>query len=327
MKYNKEIYGKVVNRIYSTKIKFEKELEVRKSIFYAKFPRAQKIETEIASLSIKTARTVIKGGNVKKELLELKKQNESLKEELKELIYNAGYPEDYLKLKYACKQCKDEGYIDGKMCECMKNLLKQEVYNSVNKVSRLRDSTFSKFSLKYYPNYSVNENEKNAKEHMAKVLEYCKNYAKNFSSNSESLLFRGDTGLGKTHLSLAIANEVINKGYTVIYTSAQNMISEIERMKFNNENLDYSCSFMECDLLILDNLGSEFISDFSSSIISNILDMRISSRKPSIISTTLSVDDIKEKYSPRTCSLIIGSHTQLRFLGHDIRQKLRHGLN
>lgn len=323
MRYNKETYERVRNKIYNRKLKFEKELEQRTVVFYTRFPRAKEIKAELASLSLNVARIVLKGGDVRDELTKLKKRSSLLREELQEIISSSGFPSDYLEMKYECNRCNDEGYIDGKMCDCMKNMLKQELYDEVNKVSRLSKCTFENFSLKYYPNYSVEGSGINARERVGEILDYCKKYSREFTPNSKGLLFTGATGLGKTHLALAIANEVINKGYTVVYTSAHNMISQVERSKFEHEMLDEELRFTECDLLILDDLGAEHVTNFSKTVLYNVLDTRMIKSLPIIITTNLEIGSIEKVYSGRIFSRILGDNIRLNFLGQDIRQKLR----
>ena len=323
MRYSKETYERVRNKIYNRKLKFEKELEQRTVIFYTRFPRAKEIKSELASVSLNAARVVLKGDDVRNELTQLKERSSLLKEELQEIVASSGFPSDYLEIKHECNRCNDEGYIDGKICDCMKNMLKQELYDEVNKVSRLSKCTFESFSLKYYPNYSVEGSGVNARERVGEILDYCKKYAREFTPNSKGLLFTGATGLGKTHLALAIANEVINKGYTVVYTSAHNMISQVERSKFEHEMLDEESRFTECDLLILDDLGAEHVTNFSKTVLYNVLDTRMIKSLPIIITTNLEISSIEKVYSGRIFSRILGDNIRLNFLGQDIRQKLR----
>jgi DNA replication protein DnaC len=156
------------------------------------------------------------------------------------------------------------------------------------------------------------------------VLEYCKNYAEDFGTDSESLYLHGATGLGKTHISLAIANTVAEKGYSVIYDTAQNILSSLEREKFgHNNNGEREKEILECDLLIIDDLGSEFSTQFTVAAIYNIINTRLLSSKPTIISTNLSIDELTDRYTPRVTSRIVGCYTIKQFKGSDIRQQKR----
>ena len=248
-----------------------------------------------------------------------------MRERLTQILKSVNLPEDYLELNYRCKKCSDEGYVDGIMCDCMKKMMKKEVYNELNKMSPLELSSFENFSLDFYSDTPQPNSELTPKKRMAKILEFCKKYASQFKKNSPSLLMTGSTGLGKTHLSLAIAKEVIEKGFGVIYGSAQNIISKMEKEKFRgyqNSSDETERHYIDCDLLIIDDLGTEYLTSFSSAAIYNIVNSRIMMNKPTIISTNLSMKELEKNYSQRMVSRIIGNNIRLEFLGSDIRQKI-----
>ncbi len=323
MKYNKEIYDKAESQLYEFRKKSQEDLEFRKSVLYRRVPEAREIEKELAFTALKVAKAVVCGANVSEEVQHLRERNFKLQERLKEIIANFNFPENYLELHHRCNECKDKGFIDGKMCECMKNLMKKQVYNDVNKLSPLSLSTFETFSLDYYSDIRYEENMPSPREHMNAIFRACVDYADNFSLKSRSILMKGGTGLGKTHLSLAIANTVINNGFAVIYVSAPNMVSCLEKERFKNLEV-YSGSeqhFINCDLLIIDDLGSEFLTQFSNSAIYNIVNSRILSSKPTIISTNLDIAEIANNYTERMASRILGESAIYEFYGEDIRQK------
>ncbi len=327
MSYDKEIYEKVDNELYNIRLSAREKLEKKKKIFYTRFPRAKEIESEIAKTSINIARAVVQGKEVRNALTELKAKNDRLNEELSEIMMSAGIPSNYFEISYKCPKCKDEGYVNGKMCVCMKDLLKKESYKKFNSVSPLGNCNFNSFSLEYYPDFEASGNKLTPKRRMHDILKYCREYVKNFNLKSKSMLFMGKTGLGKTHLSLSIASEVINNGYNVIYTSAWNMISTLENERFKNISAkSFSSSredFINCDLLIIDDLGTEFSTGFSNSSLYDIIDTRLIFQRPIIISTNLSIEEFCKKYSPQIVSRVLGSYEILEFLGKDIRPKLR----
>lgn len=302
----------------------QEKCELRKKKFYNKFNRAQEIESELARTAIDSARAILSGANAKEKLTELKNTNLALQKELNELLVAANLPLDYLDVQYNCNHCKDSGYIDGLMCVCLKSLIKKITYENLNKLSPLALSTFETFDTKFYPDKNTNEGV-NIRLHMEKILYFCKNYAEPFNKNSENLFMHGATGLGKTHLSLAIANTLINSGYNVIYASTPNIISKLEKEHFNyNFSEDETEKHLiDCDLFILDDLGTEFQTSFSNATIYNIINSRIMYQKPTIISTNLSMKEIQSAYSKRLVSRIIGNYKQLFFLGNDIRQSLK----
>lgn len=325
MGYSKEIYDKVQKELYDIKMEAVDELNRKKDILYNRFPEAAEIEKQLSATAIKAARAVISGANSKDELLKLRQTTKNLRERLTHILKSVNLPENYLELNYRCKKCSDEGYIDGIMCDCMKKMMKKEVYNELNKMSPLELSSFENFSLDFYSDTPQPNSELTPKKRMAKILEFCKKYASQFKKNSPSLLMTGSTGLGKTHLSLAIAKEVIEKGFGVIYGSAQNIISKMEKEKFRgyqNSSDETERHYIDCDLLIIDDLGTEYLTSFSVATIYNIINSRIMMNKPTIISTNLSMKDLEKIYSQRMVSRIIGNNIRLEFLGSDIRQRI-----
>lgn len=298
--------------------------EIRKKQFYKKFKRAKDIELQLSRTAIDSAKAILSGASAKEKLTELKNKNLALQKELETLLITANLPLDYLNIKYKCADCKDMGYVDGVMCDCLKSLIKKITYKNLNKLSPLSLSTFEAFNTDLYPDKNSADGV-NVKSHMEKIFNFCKNYANTFNENSENLFLQGATGLGKTHLSLAIANSAINSGYNVIYTSTPNILSKLEKEHFSHNFQDEETEkhLIGCDLLILDDMGTEFQTSFSSAMIYNIINSRIMFQKPTIISTNLSVKEIQSAYSKRLVSRIMGNYKRLFFLGNDIRQFLK----
>ena len=298
--------------------------EIRKKQFYKKFKRAKDIELQLSRTAIDSAKAILSGASAKEKLTELKNKNLALQKELETLMITANLPLDYLNIKYKCADCKDMGYVDGVMCDCLKSLIKKITYKNLNKLSPLSLSTFEAFNTDLYPDKNSADGV-NVKSHMEKIFNFCKNYANTFNKNSENLFLQGATGLGKTHLSLAIANSAINSGYNVIYTSTPNILSKLEKEHFSHNFQDEETEkhLIGCDLLILDDMGTEFQTSFSSAMIYNIINSRIMFQKPTIISTNLSVKEIQSAYSKRLVSRIMGNYKRLFFLGNDIRQFLK----
>ena len=298
--------------------------EIRKKQFYKKFKRAKDIDLQLSRTAIDSAKAILSGASAKEKLTELKNKNLALQKELETLLITANLPLDYLNIKYKCADCKDMGYVDGVMCDCLKNLIKKITYKNLNKLSPLSLSTFEAFNTDLYPDKNSADGV-NVKSHMEKIFNFCKNYANTFNKNSENLFLQGATGLGKTHLSLAIANSAINSGYNVIYTSTPNILSKLEKEHFSHNFQDEETEkhLIGCDLLILDDMGTEFQTSFSSAMIYNIINSRIMFQKPTIISTNLSVKEIQSAYSKRLVSRIMGNYKRLFFLGNDIRQFLK----
>lgn len=326
MGYSKDVYDEAISELEIRRSGAEFDSKTRRDEFFEKFPRALEIERTLAKTSTMAARAVFAGRISVREMLEkLKAQNLSLQVERKAILEKNGYPENYLDINYFCKKCNDRGFIDGKMCECMRALLREKAYDKLNKASPLSLSDFNTFSLEYYSKTIVEDGNKKYSPYsrMEKIFNFCQNYAINFTPTSESLLFQGSSGLGKTHLSLAIAKEVIERGYGVIYTSAPDILSKLESERFGGErNTDATDNILkECDLLIVDDLGTEFLTTFTLSKIYNIINTRMLLKKPTIVSTNLTLKELQKNYSPRMVSRIIGEMTRLPFVGEDIRQK------
>lgn len=302
----------------------EEECACRKREFYKKCERAKQIDAQLSRTAIDAAKAVLAGANAKKLLTKMKDENLLLQGEMRGLLIAANLPANYLEVKYSCKKCRDTGYVDGIMCGCLKDRIKKIAYNNLNRLSPLALSTFESFDVNFYPDQKADDGV-NIKLHMEKVLRFCREYAKNFDEGAENLFLQGATGLGKTHLSLAIANDVIERGYNVIYASAPNIIAQLEKEHFDRdaEGDETKGHLVDCDLLILDDLGTEFQTSFSSATIYNIINSRIMYKKPTIISTNLSVKEIQAAYSKRLVSRIMGDYKRLFFLGNDIRQALK----
>lgn len=324
MGYSNSVYKAASDTLRERRLNAEKAAERRKEEVYKRFPRVKELEKQISVGGIKTARAVLAGGDVKDAVSKLRDQNLAMQAEVKRILTDNGYPENYFEPDYFCKKCNDKGYFDinGKTvrCSCMKSALVTCACAELNRYAPLSLSTFESFDLEYYDK-SINPEVKTSPyEHMSKIFRHCQNYADNFSKNSESILMSGKTGLGKTHLSLAIANEVIKKGYGVVYASAPQIISKLEKEYFSSDKDDSLFSMLvDCDLLIIDDLGTEFYSQFAVSQFYNLFNSRMLSNEPIIINTNLTITELREKYTDRFVSRICGNARQLDFLGRDIR--------
>ena len=207
------------------------------------------------------------------------------------------------------------------MCSCLKALQRQMAYEKLCMDVPLSESTFDSFSLEYYK-----EDERTYPQ-MSNILRVCKEYAGKFRADSSNLFFKGGTGLGKTHLSLAIANAAVQKGYGVIYGSAQTFAVALEKERFDRTDLDgagdTNSQLIACDLLILDDLGMEFPSAYVNAALYNVIDTRMLAKRPTIISTNLTLKELEKRYGERFVSRITGNYGMLEFIGSDIRRQKR----
>ena len=323
MGYSREVYDCAQRELSRRRREAEDRAHQNRLDLYDACPRIQEIDRELSGTFSKAARAVIRGSSAKEELTRIRDRNLTLQAERAQLLKELRLPDDFLKTPYTCPACGDTGYIDGRMCQCMRTLLRQEAYRRLNERTPLALSTFDAFDLSYYED-QPGENGPSPRQMMGHILAFCRNYAAHFSEKSDSLLFTGRTGLGKTHLSLAIANEAIQKGFGVVYGSAQNFAAALEKERFSRESDDdTNQKLLSCDLLILDDLGTEFSTSFVTAALYNIINTRLMGEKPTIINTNLSVGELGKRYGERFCSRIIGAYTLLTFAGKDVRQQKR----
>ncbi len=322
MAYKRSVYIEARNRLSQRRKKAEEEQLTRHSLAVMKCPELIEIESEMASYGASVIKAVGMGADAKEYVERLSEKSLRVQEKRKALLSAAGYPEDYLDVKYTCPLCKDTGFREERYCQCHLKLIKEIAREEINKNAPLDKCTFESFRLKYYPDIVDKGLGVNQNEHMRSVYEICKEYASSFSLKNRSIFMTGMTGLGKTHLSLAIAGTVIDKGYNVIYESAQNLMDKLEREHFsrNSDDSSFRESVLECDLLIIDDLGCEFRTQFTKAEIYNIINTRYLRSLPTIINSNLSVNELGEEYHPRVASRIMGNYIPLLFCGNDIRQ-------
>lgn len=328
MAYSKKIYTIANQKLLARLDSANAAADYRRNMLFSKYPRLSEIERELSTIGISTAKAVLKGDDAVASLSDLKEKSLSLQREFDNILTSNGYSKDYLKPQYVCDKCNDTGYVETNnktiVCECFKKLLSDTACEELNKISPLSLSTFDSFNLNYY-SHNADENGNIPYNRMLKIYDYCLNYAKTFRPNSKGILMKGMTGLGKTHLSLAIANEVIKRGYSVVYVSAPDILSKLEHEHFSydyNEEQTLMQSLVECDLLIIDDLGTEFKTQFTSTVMYNLFNTRINAQKPVIINTNLTGAELERDYSQRFTSRIMATCDQLDFIGTDIRSKI-----
>lgn len=332
MGYNKEVYEKALNEIKRRKQLAEDTAKSHKNRLNSQYPEFAMIDAELSKTGIQIAEILsLPPQKAEQRLNEIKKRNSELQNEKIQLLKKLGLPENYLDVNYTCEKCKDTGFYEErseddnvsygmKLCSCHIDLLKSYAMEKMSKISPLELSSFDDFDLGYY-----SKNSKDGKpspyEVMNSVYKKCVSYACNFDLDSVNLFFYGRTGLGKTHLSLSIANEVVKKGYNVVYGSVINFLNQMEKEKFGRtEDLDTENILISADLLILDDLGAEFSTPLTTSMLYNLLNSRICKGLPTIISSNLSLQEVKERYPESVASRIIGTYALVSFAGDDIRQ-------
>ena len=285
-----------------------------------RIPEIRQLRGKLASDGTKIARLVFSGeSNVKEKIAEIAADNLKTQNRITELLLENGYRGTYLSPVYSCEKCSDTGIYENMRCSCFMDDVKRFECEDINALSPMQLSSFDTFDLNFYPDETDERTERNIRRIMRGNLDYCKKFAEDFHLPYSSILMRGKTGLGKTHLSLAIANEVIKKGYSVIYSSAPDILRKIEKEHFGGRfETDTAGLVLETDLLILDDLGAEFESKFNTSTLYNILNSRMNSGKPTIVSTNYEISELQQRYGDRIVSRLLTMEL-LTFAGNDIR--------
>ena len=237
------------------------------------------------------------------------------------------FEEGYLDDSPICDRCGGSGYVCASMCECLAELCRQEQKKELTFLNVGREN-FDQFRLDYYPDRIDPKLGVNIRSVMEKTYQTCRKYAYGFTEKSGNLLFSGDTGLGKTFLSACIARTVADRGYSVVYESAGHLFSKLERAKFSADEQarEESKKYNDCDLLIVDDLGTEMPGQFTTAALYSLVNDRLLAGKAMIVSTNLTVDDLSRRYSPQIASRLRGSFTRVAFLGDDIRVKKNWGM-
>ena len=289
---------------------------------YQQIPRLKEIEAEKATALPEITRIILAGGDTAA-LEEAKRRNLALQAEMADLLRQAGCTVENFESQYVCTACKDTGYVGGQVCACYRQLLQEEACKQLSSLSAMKLTDFDTLQMQYYDTRIDPAMGVSPRQQMADIIAYCKAYAEHFTPTADSLLLRGATGTGKTHLSLAIAKAVTRQGYSVVYGPAGKLLRRLEEEHFGRAEGNSEGQMTDCDLLILDDLGMEFDTPFARSCIYNILNARLLEGRPTIISTNLSLTALKERYGDQIASRISGGYEPLLCVGKDMRQVLR----
>lgn len=300
----------------------QKTLQNRAAVFAA-LPDAEALEREIASASARVAKTILSGEDVAGRISEIREMNLRGQEKLSSLLRANGFSLDALRDVHYCPLCRDTGVAaDGSVCSCVKEMEKSLMLEKLGAGANNAGRDFASFDLSLY-----GERERPI---MKKTFELCRRYAQEFSPASENLLMIGGPGLGKTHLSLAIAFTVAENGGYVCYMPFHRLYSRLEDARFGRSEEDFPRMMSEplsCELLILDDLGSELPSSFAAAVLYEIVNTRLTEGRPTIISTNLTDREIIDRYKERVYSRLFGAYRKLPFVGEDIRLKKPNHIN
>ncbi len=320
MAYNNEVLRRARQRLEAAKADKDSVYRERLQTVYAQLPRVREIDIELRRSMVLATQAIFAGGDNAQEAMEAAKTaNLALQRERQELIdkyFGTGYLDD----TPICDRCGGVGYIGSQMCSCLQELCRQEQKKELTLLT-CGDGCFRDFRLDYYPDTPIPGGNVTVRALMQKTYQDCRTYAENFGAESQNLLFSGDTGLGKTFLSACIARTVADKGYSVVYESAVHLFDKMEKARFSadEEAERKTQSYTECDLLIVDDLGTEIAGQFVTTALYTLINDRLLSGKATIISTNLTSEDMNKRYSPQILSRLRGSYRRVAFVGDDIR--------
>ncbi|OOM70039.1 DNA replication protein DnaC [Clostridium puniceum] len=298
-----------------------RNLKLRKNEISRKYPEIIELDNKIQKLSLDMAVAVIKSSDSEKTLNQFKDQITDLRVKKCEMLVERGYDPEYLNLHYNCNKCKDTGFIGNTKCICYKQKLIKLYYKNSELENAIKSNNFNNFDLSLFSSHKLGEEKFSPRKNMENNLEYIlKDYIPNFQNISTNLLFYGNPGSGKTYLSYCISKAILDKGYLVIYKTSDELIKNLRDIRFNNDST-LEPLLLDCDLLIIDDLGAEYLNEFSITELFNLINKRILANKKMLISTNLTLPGITKQYSERIASRLIGEFKLCKFYSEDIRIK------
>ena len=320
MAYNKKDYARIKKEYSEKYIKARLDADMRRQELYSKFLEIKAIDDVLSKtgLEIMGIMTNETAETAAQKVVELKNRNEKLLSERAACLRAHGYAEDYSDIRYECEKCGDTGYVETKMCDCMKRALIMAGYESSGLGKLIYKQSFENISLDAYSD----QRDREWMEHNVKVL---RRFAENFSAKDDfSFLLTGSTGLGKTHLSTAVAKTVIERGYDVAYVTSVKMMNDFEERRFHRNDRDDvadTARYYDAQLLIIDDFGTEVLNQFTVSCMYDVINNRINNGLSTMINTNLPKNELEKKYGERIASRLFGEYTALLFKGTDMRYK------
>ena len=324
MGYNRENFKRIRTEYETKAFRAQEEADLRRAELYMQIPSLRAMDHRLSGFALQIMQAAIRQENTEAAIAALREENQKIQAERAALLQANGYPADYTEPRYECEKCRDTGYVGVRMCACMRNRLIEAGMDSSGISALMKKQSFDNFSLDFY--------KANPREHqiMKKNFASLRSYAEGFTIEQgkpmpPSLLFYGGTGLGKTHLSTAVARVVIERGYDVYYNSAVGMLSAFEHRRFGNgvvaDENDDTARYTDCDLLILDDLGTETVNQFTLSCLYHVINTRLNMGKPTLVSTNLNSSELCKIYGDRIASRLTGEFLLVPFFGVDIRKQ------
>ncbi len=319
MAFNRETYQKAAAELERRRGAAHASAAAFRERMLREIPRLAEIERQMALSASKVVQAILSGGNVDAAVEHIKTENLSLQVEMSMLLREHGETAVNFEPQYTCSACEDTGTVNGKRCHCFEALLREYSCRSLSELSAMQPTSFDELSLGFYSDKPDGRTGISPRARMREIIEYCRCYALDFDGKDVSLLLRGPTGVGKTHLSLAIAGVVMQKGYSVVYGPVQRLLHRLEKEHFGRAEGDSEEVLLSCDLLILDDVGTEFSGPFYTSALYNIINGRMLDGKPTIISTNLNQKELADRYGEAIASRITGTFQPLVCAGADVR--------
>ena len=327
MAYEQNVLRRAAERLEDQRRRREEAQNARRREIYAAIPRVAEIDRQLRRTIVDIIAASLRQGNDPVPAIgAVRDKNLDLQAERADLLVAHGYPADALDDKPACPRCNDTGWRGAVMCDCLKNLCAQEQIKELSKLLDLGEQSFDTFSLDVYSPSPWRGSGISPRENMEMVYEICLNYAQKFGRfYFNNLFLSGAPGLGKTFLSACIARTVSENGFSVVYDTAVNIFSRFEDRKFSRdaedtrEARDETRRYLSCDLLILDDLGSEMTTPFVQSALYTLINSRLTADRRTVISSNLSMEDVRRRYTPQIASRLEGEYRVLPFFGEDIR--------
>ncbi len=322
-----KIMSEALHRFQADKERRNARLERLTEEIYRRVPAVERIDRELRGTAARiVAAAFSEGGDPEKALEQLAAGNLALQRERAELLVGAGYPYDALDGEPECALCRDSGFLpEGEPCRCLMAYYTQEQNRRLSKLLDLGNQSFETFSLDWYSGEVWPEYGRSPLENMKMIREICRDYARTFPRCRGNLLFTGAPGLGKTFLSACIARDVSARGFSVVYDTAGHVFQQFESGKFGRENPfeedpDREVNrYLNCDLLIMDDVGTEMLTSFVQSAFYRIVNDRLVNRRKTVLSTNLPMTELERRYGMAAASRIRGEYQMLRFFGEDIR--------
>ncbi|HBY20108.1 MAG: hypothetical protein A2Y24_08955 [Clostridiales bacterium GWE2_32_10] len=327
MSVPQNIYKQIIAKFDKKRFNAEHTLDLQKNEIYSILPRVKQIDSLLFNTGLRLSRAIIEDPTSTNKLLsKIQTETHALESEKVQLLIENGYPKDYLQIKYSCKKCNDTGFINNKPCTCFEQELMLAAYASSNIKEILSEENFDNFNFEYYSDEKYPTQKLTPQENIKRIYQIAHDFAHNFDKQFTNLLFYGSPGTGKTYLCNCIAKDLLDAGKGVLYLTAFELFKLIEDDRFNKkddeteERTNFLDSIFKADLLIIDDLGTEFHTTLSNASFFNCINTRLLHKKTTVISTNFTLENLQKTYSARIVSRVLGNYKTLEFYGRDIRQ-------